>query len=136
VTGGHLARLVVVLLTVFSGLAWAATLEECRQLRQRRDSLAVRAMEEELQLVRAFRAKRCPALSTQAEGANANDQRFTPINYASWNTCRREAERELEASQKVRHRNRQGFTFYTSSGAELARQADQVAATMMAQTCQ
>ena len=119
----------------FAGLAQAGDLQGCRELRQRRDALASRAMEQELALVRTFRGRICPRLAKQAEGANARDRQFIPINYAAWSNCRKEAERQLEATHSVRYRNRQGFTFYTAAGAALAVQADQLSKTWEDQGC-
>ncbi|MFN9426541.1 MAG: hypothetical protein ACK6CO_06120 [Cyanobacteriota bacterium] len=126
----------VVLLLGLGGLAHAADVQACRELRQRREALASRAMEQELALVRTIRGRLCPRLAMQAEGANARDGRFTPINYAAWNRCRLEAERELEATHPIRYRNRQRFTFFTVAGADLAAQADQLMAQWQALGCQ
>lgn len=85
-------------------------------------------MEKELALVRQLRAGICPDLAARAEGANARDDQYTPIDYAAWSRCRQRAERQLVASQRVWFRNKQGFMFYTPEGAALAQQADEVAA--------
>lgn len=127
--------LALALLTTCAGEVQAADPEACRVLRARRDALATRAMEEELALVRTFRNRICPRLARQAERANARDQRYEPLDYASWNQCRLEAERQLERSRPVLHRNRQAFTFYSKVGAELAEQADRISAAMKAQGC-
>lgn len=93
-------------------------------------------MEQELALVRVYRSRICPRLALQAEGANARDQQFTTINYTAWNACRVKAERQLEARETLRYRNDQGFTFFTSAGAQLASQADQLSRRWSAQGCQ
>jgi hypothetical protein len=107
-------------------MARAAGVEECRWLRQQRDALASAAMEQEIALARTLRQRLCPDLARRAEGANARDDHYTPIDYAAWNKCRLAAERRLEASHAVRYRNSQGFTFYTAAGGTLARQADEL----------
>ncbi|MEY4353634.1 MAG: hypothetical protein RLZZ609_1875 [Cyanobacteriota bacterium] len=126
----------LVLLLGLGGRAHAADVQACRELRQRREALASRAMEQELALVRTIRGRLCPRLALQAEGANARDGRFTTINYAAWNRCRLEAERKLEATHPIRYRNRQRFTFFTVAGADLAAQADQLMAQWQAQGCE
>lgn len=93
-------------------------------------------MEEEIALVRTFRDRICPHLAAQAEGANARDQNYALIDFAAWNRCRREAERQLESSTTLLYRNRQRFTFYTVHGASLARKADLLSAEMEAKKCQ
>lgn len=117
------------------GVAWAEDLEGCRALRQERDALASRAMEHEIELVRRFRARICPKLALLAERANARDGQYGTINFADWNRCRLQAERELERSSNTLYRNRQGFTFYTAAGASLAEQADQRSRDLQAQGC-
>lgn len=118
--------LVWVVLTALSGGARAADGgEECRWRRQQRDALASAAMEQEIALARTLRGRLCPDLAARAEGANAKDGQYAPIDYGAWSRCRLQAERQLEASRPVRYRNSQGFTFYTSEGATLARQADE-----------
>lgn len=107
----------------------------CRDLRQQRDALAVRAMEEEMALVRTYRSRICPRLAEVAEGANARDQRFAPLDYAAWSNCRQRAEHQLEGRHSVRYRNSQAFTFYTPAGASLARQGDLLLASLKARGC-
>lgn len=126
---------VVGLWGVFNGLAQAADLEACRELRQQRDRLASQAMEQEITLVRSFRDRLCPRLAARAEGANARDQEYGSMDYAAWNRCRREAEQQLESTTALLYRNRQRFTFYTADGAALARQADQLSEEIQAQGC-
>lgn len=120
----------------WNGWSHAADLQGCRELRQQRDSLAFRAMEQELALLRSVRGRLCPRLAQTAEGANARDGRFIPIDYAAWNQCRLQAERQLEATHPIRYRNKQGFTFFTSAGAKLAAQADQITGQWKGQGCQ
>lgn len=124
-----------IVLPLLAGGAQGADQETCRRLRQQRDALALQAMEDELVLVRRFRSRLCPQLAEQAEGANANDQRYGPLDYAAWSQCRQEAERQLEGSLPMRYRNDQGFVFYTPSGASLARQADQRSAAIKGEGC-
>lgn len=118
-----------------AGMAHGADLQACRELRQQRDSLASRAMEQELVLVRTVRSRLCPDLAQHAQGANARDLQFTSIDYAAWNRCRLEAERQLEAAHRIRYRNRQGFTFFTADGATLASQADELSRQWKAEGC-
>lgn len=55
-------------LSVGSLHVWAGTAADgCRVLRERRDGLAYQAMERELAIVRAYRAKLCPLLAQRAE---------------------------------------------------------------------
>lgn len=117
--------LVWALLAALSGGARAAEGGECRWRRQQRDALASAAMEQEIALARTLRGRLCPDLAARAEEANAKDGRYGPIDYGAWSRCRLQAERQLEASRPVHYRNSQGFTFYTSEGAILARQADE-----------
>jgi hypothetical protein len=123
------------LLAMFSAVARAVDGEECRWLRQQRDGLATAAMEQEIALARTLRGRLCPNLAARAEVANARDGQFSPIDYSAWSRCRVEAERQLEASRPVRYRNSQGFTFYTESGARLARQADGRLTLLKARKC-
>jgi hypothetical protein len=115
--------------------ALAGTLETCRGLRERRDALAAAAMTAEIGLVQELRGRLCPVLRRQADGANANDQVFAPIDYEALRLCRRRAEQLIERTRPVRYRNRLGFTFYTAGGASLAEQADGVAGEMQQQSC-
>lgn len=133
--GARRWHLPLIVLALCNGLAQAEDLQACRRLRSQRDDLAARAMEQELALVRAYRKRICPRLALLAEGANAEDQRYAPINYASWSQCRLDAERALERSHPLRYRNGQGFTFYTESGGELAVQADRLRQTLKDQGC-
>jgi hypothetical protein len=115
--------------------ALAASLEQCRSLRERRDGLAAEAMTAEITLVQEVRGRLCPELRRQADAANANDQVFTPIDYQALLLCRRRSEQLVERTRPVLYRNRLGFTFYTESGADLAAQADAVAREMEQQRC-
>jgi len=115
--------------------ALAANLEQCRTLRERRDALAADAMTAEIALVQELRGRLCPLLRRQADGANANDQVFAPIDYEALLICRRQAEQLIERTRTVRYRNRLGFTFYTADGAALAEQADAVAGEMGEAAC-
>lgn len=111
--------------------ALAGNLEDCRQLRQQRDGLATQSMQAEIALVQELRDRLCPVLRRQADAANALTKELgEPIDYQALLRCRRRAEQLLERTRPVLYRNRQGFSFYTASGAELARQADVVAQAM------
>ncbi len=93
------------------------------------------AMQQEVALARLYRERLCPALSAQAELANARDGVYSPMDYAAWSACRLKAEHALEASQPVRYRNLHRFTFYTLQGATLARQADDLDGQRQASGC-
>jgi hypothetical protein len=91
-------------------------------------------MKEEIALVRRIRARICPELHRRAEGANANAStadtitvpgKAAPFDYEAFIACRQKAEAVLESSHRVLFRNRLGFTYYTPSGADLARRAEQ-----------
>ena len=116
--------LLALLLLAGSAPALAADLVRCRELRQLRDQGAAAAIEQELALVRLYRQRRCPALARQAETANAEQQRYGPIDYEALLRCRREAEQALEHGEVLLYRNSLGFSFYTPQGAQFARQAD------------
>ena len=117
----------------------------CRELRQRRNQLASEAMQAELALVIATRRRLCPQQEALAEQANAGtlaaaagsgaDQagqadgpKAAPpqLDYEAYLQCRRQAEQQLRRSRAVLHTNLNGFSFYTLSGARLARSADAV----------
>jgi hypothetical protein len=115
--------------------ALAGTLEQCRGLRQRRDALAAEAMAAEIVLVQELRGRLCPELNRQAEGSNANDRVFVPIDYEALRLCRRRAEQLIERTRPVRYRSRLAFTYYTTAGALLAERADAVAGDMRGQSC-
>lgn len=115
--------------------ALAGTLEQCRDLRQRRDALAAEAMAAEIVLAQELRERICPELNHQAEGSNANDRVFVPIDYEALRLCRRRAEQLIERSHPVRYRSRLAFTYYTTAGAVLAEKADGVAAEMLDESC-
>ena len=136
-TGRQALFLLLLLLLVagFRTVAWAGDGADCRWLRQQRDALASAAMEQELALARTIRGRLCPDLAARAEGANARDGAYAPLDFAAWSRCRQEAERRLEASHPVRYRNSQGFTFYTAEGASLARQADALVKRRLALNC-
>ncbi|KEF41634.1 MAG: hypothetical protein ER33_10195 [Cyanobium sp. CACIAM 14] len=115
--------------------ALAGSLEQCRSLRERREALAAEAISAEIALVQEMRSRLCPELHRQADGANANRQEFTPIDYQALLLCRRRAEQLIERTRPVHYRNRLGFTYYTEAGADLARQADARAREMERQAC-
>lgn len=148
-----LASLLLAALLPLQALARPLGLEECRDLRARRDQLATEAMQAEISLVLATRRRLCPELEAVAEQANANtihhdidtngadDQagadtgdpsalkgRVVPpdFDYLAYLQCRRRAEELLRHSRTVLHTNLRGFTFYTLAGARLARDADAV----------
>lgn len=121
--------------TLLLPTALAGNLEQCRSLRERRDALAAEAMAAEIALVQKMRGRLCPLLRRQADGANANDQLFAPIDYEALLLCRRRAEQLIERTRPVLYRNRLGFTFYTAPGADLAGQADAVAGEMERLVC-
>jgi len=134
--GRQALSLLLSLVVGFSPVAWADDDgAECRWLREQRDALASAAMEQELALARTMRGRLCPDLAARAEGANARDGAYAPLDFAAWSRCRQEAEKRLEASHPVRYRNSQGFTFYTAEGASLARQADELAKRRLALKC-
>jgi hypothetical protein len=121
----------VVLAGVLLPPALAGGIEDCRHLREQRDGLATRSMQAEIVLVQELRDRLCPVLRRQADAANAlSPELAEPIDYKALLLCRRRAEQLLEHTRPVLYRNRLGFTFYTASGADLARQADAVARTM------
>ncbi|MCP9782191.1 hypothetical protein KBY83_02500 [Cyanobium sp. WKJ7-Wakatipu] len=104
----------------------AAELEACRILLDQRNTLAEQAMKAEIALVRTIRERICPVLSQQVDGANANDRNELTIDYQALLDCRHKAEEQLLRSQRVLYVNRQRFKFYTTAGAKLARQADEL----------
>jgi hypothetical protein len=81
----------------------------CQPLRDQRDALASQAMEQEIALVHSVRLRRCPALTRQADGANALDRQFPAIDFNALLACRRDAERDLERHERRLYRNRLGF---------------------------
>jgi hypothetical protein len=107
----------------------------CQPLRDQRDALASQAMEQEIALVHSYRLRRCPALTRQADGANALDRQFPAIDFNALLACRRGAERDLERHERRLHRNRLGFWFYTPQGAALARQADALSQRLIDEAC-
>jgi hypothetical protein len=115
--------------------AFAQKLEQCYALKDQRDSLGTKAMVEEIALAKVYRQRICPAMSQAADAANANDKDYTPINYEALIACRGKAERLLEQENKVLYRNSSGFGFYTSKGAELARQADLIVGQIHREGC-
>lgn len=114
------------LLALWSGSTFAAEQNQCRTLKDERDSLASQAMAAEIALGKKYREKICPSLAKQAEQANANGRSSQFINYEALLDCRKKAETRLERENKVLYRNRLGFTFYTSKGAKFAKEADQL----------
>lgn len=120
--------------------------ERCYALRDQREAIAAAAMKEEITLARRYRERLCPSLNRQAEAANANtmvdaEQNTShgiihTIDYQALINCRNRAEHQLEKEQKIIDRNRLGFTFYTTKGAGLARQADASAESMAEHGCQ
>ncbi|MFN7678965.1 MAG: hypothetical protein ACK5QW_10300 [Cyanobacteriota bacterium] len=123
------------LLLACHGLARAADLQTCRQLRERRNAITTAALEREMALVRATRFDLCPTLAERAELANARNLRFAPIDDGAWSRCRLQAEQRLASCHPVLYRNWMGFPFYTPEGAGLAGQADGVAATPDGSLC-
>lgn len=107
--------------------ALAASLELCRGLHERTEALAAEAMIAEISLVQELRGRLCPALRDQADGANAMDRRYVPLDYEALLRCRRRAEQLLVRTRLVLYRNRLGFPFYSLRGASLAKQADALA---------
>ena len=105
--------------------AIAAEQNPCRSLKDQRDNLSAQAMAAEIALARKYREQICPELAAQAEHANANEGSSQVIDYAALIACRKKAETRLEKSNKVIYRNRLSFTFYTTKGAALAKEADQ-----------
>lgn len=108
---------------------------QCRAWRERRNQLAAEAMRVEIALVAATRRQLCPQLEALAERANAGgDPRGATaaaeaavqgdFDYSAYLECRRRAEERLRRSRTILYTNQRGFTFYTLSGARLARQAD------------
>ena len=117
------AALGAALLLAASGAA-AADLERCYGLMDQRDQRGGEAMAAEISLARRYRDRQCPALSRQAEAANALTGTFAPLDYEALIACRHRAEQQLERDNPVLFRNSLGFTFYTPRGAQQARQAD------------
>ena len=126
---------------MLSSPALALELSRCRALREQREALASKAMAAELILVRQVRERICGQLSRQADRANANelppavDGGEPATDYQAWIQCRQQSEQVLKASHPVRYRNRLGFTYYTTSGASLARRADDVQRSLLAEAC-
>lgn len=118
----------VALLIGFALLAlpiWAA--DDCRSQRERRNQLARQAMQAEITKLQAIRQRLCPqleALASQASALSTTGRSPIDLDYGAYIDCRTRAEIQLERSHPVLYRNRLGFTFYTPSGAALARQAD------------
>jgi hypothetical protein len=130
--------LAVLLLLAPGGLA--AEPITCPDLREQRDDLARRAMAAELVLVRQSRERICPALSRAAEAANANHPGYgndtaVTIDLQALRDCRQAAEQLLERQNRLRYRNRLGFSFYTPAGAGLAAEADRLAGALARQGC-
>jgi hypothetical protein len=128
-------RVLVAVVVGWGGGVKAAEEEECRALRLQREAMARAAMEREIALARVYRQRLCPDLAALAERANAVEGVYRPIDFGAWSRCREQAERQLERSQPVRFRNARGFTFHTSEGAALARQAEEVRRRREAKGC-
>ena len=111
---------------VFGGAAQAAPASRCRPWREERDALAQQAMAAEILLVQQTRQRLCPVLERQAQGANAEQRSYGPIDYQALVDCRARAEQLLRKNRAVLHRNERGFLFYTVEGARLARRSDAV----------
>lgn len=113
----------------------------CRALREQRDSLATEAMTAELTLVRQVRERICGPLTRQAELANANQAPPLPgagepaTDYQALLHCRQQAEQVIKASHPLLYRNRLGFIYYTPTGASLARRADGLQGSLLAEAC-
>jgi len=102
---------------------------DCLTLKGQRDQLARRAMTAEITLLHAFRQRLCPSDEERATQSNALASGTTarePFNYEAYIRCREQAETQLRRSRPVLYRNGRGFTFYTSEGSRLAREADGV----------
>ena len=121
--------------------ALALEVSRCRALREQREALASEAMGAELILVRQVRERICGQLTRQADRANANERPPAvsggepATDYQALIHCRQQSEQVLKDSQPLRYRNRLGFTFYTPSGASLARRADEVQRSLLAEAC-
>ncbi|MEI7664883.1 MAG: hypothetical protein WCI65_02395 [Synechococcaceae cyanobacterium ELA263] len=119
----------------------ALEVSRCRALRQERDALATQAMAAELTLVRQVRERICGPLTRQAEQANANQPppavgaAEPATDYRALLHCRQQSEQLLIASHPVLYRNRLGFIYYTRTGASLARRADGLERSLLAEAC-
>jgi hypothetical protein len=105
--------------------AWSAP--DCRPLREQRDQLAGAAMQAEIALLRGIRQRICPsqeAIAVEANALAASQAGGAPLDYTAYIRCREQAEAQLQRSRPVLYRNRRGFTYYTQTGADLAREAD------------
>ena len=105
--------------------AWSTP--DCRPLREQRDRLAAEAMQAEIALLHGIRQRLCPhqeALAVEANALAAGQAGGAQLDYAAYIRCREQAEAELQQSRPVLYRNRRGFTYYTQTGADLAREAD------------
>ena len=131
----QLLRALAVLLALSLTPARATEPAACQPLREQRDALASQAMEQEIALVHQYRLRRCPALTRQADGANALDRQFPAIDFNALLTCRRSAEQDLERHERRLYRNRLGFWFYTPRGAVLAGQTDSLSQRLIASAC-
>ena len=133
--------MVAILGVLLAAPALADEASRCRPLREQRDSLATEAMAAELTLVRQVRERICAPLTRQAELANANQAPPLPgagepaTDYQALLHCRQQAEQVLKASHPVLYRNRLGFTYYTPTGASLARRADGLERNLLAEAC-
>jgi hypothetical protein len=117
--------LAAVLLLQAQSPAWSAA--DCRPLLEQRDRLAGAAMQAEIALLHGIRQRLCPrqeAIAVEANALAASQAGGAQLDYTAYIRCREQAEAELQRSRPVLYRNRRGFTFYTQTGADLAREAD------------
>lgn len=115
--------------------AMAVADDDCQQRLEQRDRLRSQALLAEITLAKRIRERLCPALSRQAEAANADDKTYTPLNYEALIDCRHRAEAELQRLHRVLHRDRFSLVYYTSEGAELAARADGLTLELRQQGC-
>lgn len=127
-----------VLLALVPAAALAVDAERCGLLLDRRHALAARAMAEEIRLAGSVRDRLCPELNRRADAAHAADgtvPQEPPFDYGGYLECRHQAEAELARTQRVLHRNRLGFPFYSEAGATWARASDQLLEQRVRQGC-
>ncbi|MCP9851241.1 hypothetical protein [Cyanobium sp. Morenito 9A2] len=115
--------------------AWAEAQEQCQQRLDQRDAFLSQALQAEITLAKRIRERLCPALSRQAEAANAADKAYAPLDYQALMDCRHRAEAQLHRRQSVLYRDRFGLVYYTPQGAELAAQADGLTLALRQQGC-
>jgi hypothetical protein len=121
---GFLGLLLSGLWLILPAALQAEDLLTCDQQLQRIRSLSEQALHHEVVLVKAERQRLCPALSREADREQASGDPAQAIDYTALIDCRHRAEAALKAHRPVLHRNREGFAFYTTDGAALARDAD------------